>query len=141
MKKLFLPLVAFSMLFFSCSKKFTSPLEATGPQISFGSGGGFSGQVNEFVLLSNGQLFEKVAFKEEFVKLPKVKKAQVDQIFETYQTLNFSELSVREPGNMYSFISFKEDKEEHRLVWGNVCPSQELLIYFNNLNALLPSKK
>ena len=56
---LFALLAVFSLFCCGCSTPQYTPLDYPYRQLRFGSGGGFTGEVNEYALLDNGQLFSK----------------------------------------------------------------------------------
>jgi hypothetical protein len=121
-----------------CKTKHYTPYEFEGKQLIFGTGGGFTGQVKEYTLLENGQLFSG-AHQEGFVKeLPKVKKNKTKQIFENYHSLHFDKITIDKPGNMYHYLIVKEGEKEHKIQWGayDANPPRELTVFFANINKL-----
>ncbi|MBU3659503.1 MAG: hypothetical protein FGM14_06525 [Flavobacteriales bacterium] len=78
-------------------------------EIVFGSGGGFTGEINSYKLTANGKIYNK----ESELKKIKLKKTltlfnQADKI----KNLNFNE-----PGNMYSFIEIITKDNTNKIVW------------------------
>ncbi|MFK7810509.1 MAG: hypothetical protein AB8F74_22070 [Saprospiraceae bacterium] len=125
----------------SCkSTKYATPSESPDAQITFGSGGGISGLVNDYTLLENGQLFKRSSTDKIFVALKKAKKDAVSQAFKNYNFLGLNTMEVNEPGNMYYFIEHKsKEGETKRLTWGNgESPHEEKLkLYYSLLSNLI----
>lgn len=87
-------------------------------QLIFGNGGGFSGLVNQFLLLENGQLFEKKGGSKSFVALSKVRKKHATTIFNQLDSMAFLTMEIDQPGNIYHFIQLKAPGVDHKLTWG-----------------------
>lgn len=127
----------------SCKTTKYTPTDFPNEQITFGSGGGFSGLVTDYTLLSNGQLFKRSSTDNIFVELKKVKKDAAAQSFKNYRFLGIDKLSSDAPGNLYYFIQYKgKDNKEHKLVWSNgQSPTEEKLkLYYSLLSSLIPNK-
>lgn len=108
------------LLVFSCKTTKYSPTDFPDQQITFGSGGGFSGIVTDYTLLSNGQLFKRSSTDNRFVELKSIKKQAAKQAIKNYTFLGINEVVHDAPGNLYYFINYKDsDKVERKIVWGN----------------------
>ena len=70
-------------------------------------------------------------------------KRLVDQLFATYHTMGFNEVNVDSPGNMYYYVSMKEDGIAHKITWGGWEAGEPpaLQTYYNNLMALAKKHK
>ncbi len=101
------------------TKDYLTPHEYEGRIINFGSGGGFTGKSTQYTLMENGQIFKDVNKEGNVVGIRKLKKAEVQQIFDNYDKLNFSNLRLNEPGNMYHFITMRSQGKDHKIMWGN----------------------
>ncbi len=89
----------------------TSKIAKTGiEQISFGSGGGFTGEVKTYTLTSDSKLLEK---GNEVKKLDSKKTLDLFN-----QAKELKEYSLNAPENMYSFIEIKTKEKTNRIVWG-----------------------
>jgi len=118
MTKLSLFLLCGVMLLQCKTKDYLTPHEYDGKIIEFGSGGGFTGKVSHYTLMDNGQIFMN-ADKEGFVDaVTKIDKAEVKQVFDNYDSMNFIALKCNDPGNMYHFITMKHQDLTHKLMWG-----------------------
>lgn len=124
----------------SCKSKPINPLQYTESTIIFGYGGGFSGAEKTYSLLDNGGLFELTKMGQEYVKLTKVPKDQVSQIFTNFNFFNFDELKLNEPGNTYKFIELNVDGNRNRIVWGNSKVDRNITVMHAILMNLIKSK-
>lgn len=87
-------------------------IEKTGiEEISFGSGGGFTGEVKTYKLSSNGKLFEKG------VEIKKLESKSTLKFFN--QAKQLKDIDYNKPGNMYSFLEIKTKNKTNRIVWSD----------------------
>lgn len=100
-------------------------------QLYFGNGGGFSGLVNQYLLLENGQLFEKKGGAEHFSELKKARKKQATAIFSQLETISFSKLEIDQPGNTYRFVHLLAPSIDHKVTWGK--PDYQVHAQVDNL--------
>ncbi len=122
MKKFTITLFAslITIMSFSCKSTKYTPTDFPDAQITFGSGGGFTGAVTNYTLLENGQLFKRSSLNKEFLALHKIKSDVVEQMFKNYEFLKIGEETINDPGNLYYFIQFKDkDKKEHKITWND----------------------
>ena len=119
----------------NCRTVSYTPYNYSGEIIRVGTGGGFTGQLREFCLLSNGQLFFGTHQEGNVYELESLSKKDAEQIFRSYQILGFSDLSIDKPGNIYNYLKFQDEEEEHFIQWGahDANPPRELTIFFANL--------
>lgn len=136
-------LVAAFLLSQCASTKYTSPDQFPDAKITFGNGGGYAGLVTEYTLLENGQLFKKSSMDTVFQQLPKVKTADVKQIFNNYDFLKLEDISMNEPGNLYQFIVYQTSGKEHRITWSSENKELEstIPIFYSNLKRLVANQK
>ena len=87
-------------------------------QLIFGNGGGFTGMVSEYLMLQNGQLFEKKAGAKQFAELGKIKKKEALSLFAQLDSLSFTSIEMNKPGNTYQFIHLLAPEVDHKLTWG-----------------------
>ncbi len=110
-------------------------------QLYFGNGGGFTGAVNEYMLLDNGQLFKHDS--GEYTELPKTKKKKAQALFKTYYDLKLDSLQFRRPGNMYFYLRMKDKEQEYFTSWGNpnILPDSTIAVLYDNLMGLIRKSK
>lgn len=82
-------------------------------EITFGSGGGFTGKVTSYVLNTTGQLTE---IENPNGLSKKLSKETTSQIFALAQELKT--YSYNKPDNLYSFIEIRTKENTNRIVWG-----------------------
>lgn len=114
-------------------KKYAEPLS-----ISFGSGGGFTGARNEFLLLGNGQLKAIKPFTTDTTLLTTLEKKVYKSIFNKLESKTLKNLSYDKPGNMTNFITFynKADMiKNYQWEQGSEIP-KELTELYNTLTQL-----
>lgn len=103
----------------SCQSQRFTPETFSGKQLSFGNGGGFSGQVKEYTLLENGQLFSANSLTNETKELKKIDKKQTKALFAKMEALHPASINFKHPGNRYYFLKLKEGKAVHEITWGS----------------------
>lgn len=135
-----LTFLAIISLMFSCKSKSAhqSPYDYKGDKIVFATGGGFSGKVSEYTLLSNGEFYKGTGSEGVVQQLVHKQNDRVDQIFKNYKALNFSEININESGNMYNYIvMYSRDETPHKILWADHVEEvpEALKIFFKNLKA------
>jgi hypothetical protein len=117
-----------------CNRKIVLPNAYEKPMIMFGHGGGFSGVEKNFVLQTDGNLFEKSFNKEEYTHLNKLNAKDCTQFFDNYKSLGLGELQFNKPENIYYFIEFKSGDNPRRITWGDSYKeNQNLSIFYRTL--------
>lgn len=129
-------------LFCSCKATQYTPANFEKAMISFGSGGGFTGAVDSYFLLQNGQFFTK-PMGGEYQELPAPDKDFVTQLFINYEILGLADINIEQTGNMYQFINFKSGQNEHKIVWlaGPNSSTDKLDLFYQNLMTLISYDK
>lgn len=125
-------------LLFSCKAKHESIYDYTGDKLVFGTGGGFSGKVTEYTLLSNGEFYSGTSNEGNVYQLDHNMKDRVNQIFKNYESLGFSDLDINETGNITKYIiKHSKNQNPHRIQWADfvIEVPDELNIYHRNLLA------
>lgn len=111
------------------------PGEFRGSKLTFGKGGGFTGRINTYCLLENGDLFKNSGDSLNVKYLGKLNRTKTDQIFKSFYLLGLDQQDIDSPGNMYSLIEMKDNSGVKKVQWGSAKekPSDEMKIYFSNL--------
>lgn len=96
-------------------------------EISFGNGGGFTGEVKTYKLTSDCKLFEKET------ELKNVESKKTLELFN--QAKELKDLNFNEPENMYSFIEIKTKDKTNRIVWayGSTAVDKNVIKLYNEL--------
>lgn len=110
-------LLAFSLLASCKSQQYTAE-NLPEQQLLFGEGGGFTGAVTEYILLENGQIFKNYSLNDSTIELGHVKKRTAKDMMKKIQAMQLDTMDVKQPGNMYYFLSYKTSNKEHRVTWG-----------------------
>jgi hypothetical protein len=114
------------MLTASC--KTTTPIQS----FSIGKGGGFTGKYIEYLLKSNGEVYD-ISNGQAPVLFYTFKKEQTDIIFQKFEQLNIRSVNFSHPGNMTSYIRMDADGKIYEIKWGdaNNPPPQNVQVYFD----------
>lgn len=129
---LFLMILCFNTISCSTKKPFFDPNESKSDYIFFGSGGGFTGKVNNYYLNKNGDIF--VPSDSAFVKLSSISQESVNQIFKNYITLGLDKVMLNDPGNKYYFIERNINGKKQTIKWGNNALENKIITtYFDIL--------
>ena len=118
--KYLIPVLLLSIALFlqNCKSTTYTPDDYPEGQIIFGSGGGFAGLYNHYYVFENGQIFKNSSDDANYQKVKSVKKSQVKQLFNNYETLGLSQISLDDPGNMTYYIHFKKGEINKKFTWG-----------------------
>ncbi len=114
-----LSITAVLLLLNGCHRQRYTPATFPGKQLTFGSGGGFTGQVVEYTLLENGQLFQNNTLTKEIKPLQRLDWKKRKWAFAEAEKLSLDKLSFNHPGNLYYFIQVKQGESSHRVTWGD----------------------
>ena len=128
---------------FGCAQKMTMEKIST-PQIAFGSGGGFTNLLTEYYLLEDGKIVQKSKEGQGYTILTRIDRDKTTQCFAGSKIVNLDNLKFNEPGNMYYFITIRNDeKSENRIVWGSTDKPvpNEVKSFYKMLLNFLPKPK
>lgn len=104
-------------------------------QIIIGSGGGYAGTMNEFVLLENGEMFSKTSLEGDYLNFKKLERNAAKQLFNNIEQFNIKDVKLDNPGNMYYYVQIKDKNSDHRIVWGGGEPvPKQVKTLYNILN-------
>lgn len=138
---LFLTFVSF-IYFSGCKSQSYSSSQLPDKQIIFGKGGGFSGEVTEYILLENGQMFRSSSFEQEITEIKKIDPQEAAQFFSQMAALQLEKEDFDHPGNMYYFLSSKSPGNQSKVIWGNgeYPVREDIQNFYNSLTKLIHSK-
>ena len=136
-------IVALVFVQIACKTTRYSPADFPDGQIIFGSGGGFSGLLIEYILLENGQLFKKTSADKKIMEGKAISSQQTKQVFNNYSFLKIGNAKHNHPGNLYYFIRYKRKDKGHEVVWGdNTYPMDpQIKVYYQILTKLVQGKE
>ncbi len=125
-------LIVCSLLLFSCKSTKYTPATFEGPQLVFGSGGGFTGAVTTYCLLENGQLFTKngVPGKNEtdYESVKKVSKKVAKSLFAQANASGLLNAKKSQPGNMYCFVKMLSGDTTGSVAWDQAKPLDDPVV-------------
>ena len=113
------------LLVFGCKSTKLAPGQYKQQQLIFGSGGGFAGAYNEYVLLDDGRLYQRNKDKTTLTEIKTVNSRLTGQIFENIKTFGLDKLKYEEPQNLYYFLKYKTPQDSNKIVWSGR-PENEL---------------
>ncbi len=107
-------------------------------QLRWGTGGGFAGRENSFILLENGQIF-KTGGNDQMTELEKTKAGKAKKLFELAEKLELAKRDFQHPSNIYSFVEYQEGDMVQRITWGDpkFPVDEQVKSLFDQLNALV----
>jgi len=132
-------LVGLLVLSISCAtQKNQTELANIFTEISFGSGGGFTGASSIYLLKNNGEVckIEKTIPN----KIYKISKKEIKKISNFIKEIGFQNLSINERGNVTYFIEIKSNIYTRKVMWTDGSKSPELVEFYKILvNTLKPN--
>lgn len=102
----------------SCSPRAFDLSRYKQPYLVFGQGGGITGFRSEYILLSNGNIYQR----RQDDSLHRIKNAGryfAVQMIDNYAILGLDKLDFIMPGDRYYYVERHHRGSEHRLVWGS----------------------
>ena len=121
-------LAAIICMGFSC--RTTVPVQS----FSIGKGGGVTGKYDEYLVKSNGHIYNisNGQSPELFITFPE-KKSKA--IFDRFQQLNIKSIQFSHPGNITSYLRLEQDGKVWEIKWGDSRqpPPKEVQDFFNAL--------
>lgn len=125
-------LLLFALLAFGCSTQNKHQASASKfTEISFGSGGGFTGAINTYLLKADREVFKMN--NGEYLNINKISKADFRNISETINKINFYSLEYSEKGNITYFIEIKSAESHHKITWSDNTETPELKDFYTIL--------
>jgi len=87
--------------------------------IYFGSGGGFTGAVQEYVIESDGTLSQCKANCTEKLSLKQLKRSELKELHPRVKQYQLTELDYNQPYNMYKFLRITSEDGENSITWSD----------------------
>jgi len=84
-----------------------------------GSGGGFSGEIIQYYVLSNGSVYRSETLKKETSLYKKLSKKDTKSLFKKLKALHLEKIDFNHPGNMSHFIEEHKKGNVHSVKWGD----------------------
>lgn len=105
--------------FGSCKTVHLSPEEYAKSKVYFGNGGGFTGKLNEFCMLENGEVYVINPASREAVLRNNAAKSVTKSIFKTMGEMDMKKYPYDQPGNMYYWMKYESKTDSSYLIWGH----------------------
>lgn len=103
----------------ACLLKKYKPDDLPKTYLSYGNGGGFMGAYKEYVLLKNGQLFRRTDIDAPLENYAQISPSDAKTVFKALDDIDFSEVNLNSPGNIYQFMEYNNNGKRYRIVWGD----------------------
>jgi hypothetical protein len=112
-----------------------------GFQLSYGSGGGFTGLSTTYTISSDGTFSKEDNVSHKKESLEKVKCKDIKEIRKLIAAVNFSTLNINKTGNITSFVILVQDGKESKAQWtGSITDNAPLDSLNKKLISLIPHK-
>lgn len=130
------------LFFFCCKSTQYTPADFPEKRVIFGSGGGFTGDVTEFTLLENGQIFKRKGMSEHYEEMKAISKKEAKKVFKEMKRLEIDTIQHDKPGNFYHYVHIKKDSLDHVITWGGVNPAipDKLKVFYDTLNHVIKDR-
>lgn len=140
-----LSIVIVSMASCKSSEKVATIAEYKKNILAISSGGGFTGAETIYTILENGQVFSSSGFApDKTTAIGQLKVKEVKDLFLKASKIDWTKLSINDPGNMYKTLSFGKNEQMKKQVWGgnNAIASTDFINLYEEINKLVkPLKK
>ena len=90
------------------------------PSVLIGTGGGTTGMTSAYRITDAGEVFRGQGISEiKYTECGKIKRSKAKEIISKV-TDAVTSANFHHPGNIYHFLSLKEDDGEKKITWGDV---------------------
>jgi hypothetical protein len=99
--------------------------------------------VTYFILLEDGRLYQRNLSDSTYKLADTWNKDFVKQMFSNYKLFHFDQLTYYEPGDLYYFLEYHQEKNAvYKVAWGRpgFRPDENLVTYYNLLFKSTKSK-
>jgi len=112
-------LIFASILAISCKTTKVAPEQYEQPKIYFGNGGGFTGRLNEFCMLDNGEVYQINPSSREATIKNTCSKSDTKNMFKVLENLELKKYPYDKPGNMFFWMKYHSSIDSAYLIWGD----------------------
>ena len=110
-------------------------------QLTFGSGGGFTGLTTTYTVNSDRTFFKEENLNHKKDALKKVKAKDIKALQKLLDNVNFPGLNINKSGNITSFVTATLDGKEYRAQWTGMTSGNTALDELHKkLLSLIPKK-
>jgi hypothetical protein len=118
MKPVFLLFFLLPFLF-QCNRTTYTSADFPADYLTFGSGGGYSGEVTTYFVLPNGQVFQHSSLGSDTLAYTQISKRSAKSLMDDFTSLGLDTLNFYHPGNMYRFVEKYRQDEVVKLSMGD----------------------
>ncbi len=131
------------LLFGSCKTAQVSPEKYEKAKVYFGNGGGFTGELREFCLLENGDVFQINPSSRQATLRNSGAKSLTKSIFKDMAEMDLKKYSYDQPGNLYYWMKYQTDSDSTYLIWGHsdMVVEEEIVNLYETLVELTKKNK
>ncbi len=119
------------MIISCATPKTQSKITESFNEISFGSGGGFTGLTHTYLLKNNREVFK--LHQHSPTQINKISRNEIKDIVNLLNNLNFHELQFTETGNMTYFIEVKTKTYTQRVSWTDRSNEPNIKAFYKTL--------
>ena len=110
-------------------------------QLTFGSGGGFTGLTTTYTVKSDRTFSKSENLNHKTESLKKVKCKDIKALRKLLANVNFPSLNINKPGNMTSFVHATLNGKEYKTEWTGMTSGNTALDELHKkLLSLIPKK-
>ena len=123
----------------ACSPQRSSATLPQEVRLTFGRGGGISGEVQSYILLDDGQLYTVSSLFTDTTHLASLELSKTQQLFDQADSLQLVNVDFQHPGNRYHFIRY----QQHEITWGDpdVAPPPAIQQFYHSLQSIISKQK
>ncbi len=107
------------LAFNGCKTTKVSPEKYDEAKIYFGNGGGFSGKLNEFCMLDNGEVYQINPSSREADIRKVSSRSDAKNLFKKLNSMDLQQYPYDKPGNMFYWMKYHSKTDTTYLIWGD----------------------
>ena len=110
-------------------------------QLSFGSGGGFTGQYTTYTLSNDGKLYMEQSVTKKKETVASIGKKDIKAVETLIAKANLTTTAINNPGNMSTFLNLTKDGKAYNNTWsGTTSGNAAIDELWQKLNSFIPKK-
>ena len=110
-------------------------------QLSFGSGGGFTGQYTTYTLTNDGKLYKEQSATKTKEAIATLGKKDIKDVETLLAKANLPSTTINNPGNMSTFLNLTKDGKSYNNTWSSASSGNAALDeLWQKLNSFIPKK-
>jgi hypothetical protein len=119
MKQSFILLFLLPFLF-QCNRTTYTSGNFPAEYLTFGKGGGYSGELTTYFILPNGQVFHTSGLSADTLAHAPIGKRSAKSLLDRFSSLGLDTLEFNHPGNMYRFVGKHSQDKVLKLTMGDL---------------------